>query len=497
MTRVTSTLSSALTISHVRRPLARSLFRMTLVAADALMLALAFYLAYIVRFDLQFTLAPEIMPAQSFYTRLVLILIPIWLAIFALSRLYDFHFLLGGTAEYAHAFNACTIGVMTIVLFSFFEPKFVVARAWLLAAWLLSFLLVCAARFALRRVAYGLRHWGFFVSPAIIVGINSEALALGQTLRHSVSSGVQIVGFVDSDVARDGENRQRECSQIAPLLGSIDELADIARRLDIQEVIVATTALHREQLLDLHEDLATLPHTELHLSSGLFEVLTTGVKVRTWGFVPLISLNRLRLDPFEVVIKTALDYVLALITMLAAAPVMAVLALAVKLDSPGPVLHRRRVLGMGGKAFDAFKFRTMVVNGEEVLARYPQLAAELKARHKLKHDPRITRVGRWLRRFSLDELPQLFNVLLGQMSLVGPRMITAEEGDEYGRLKLNLLTVKPGITGLWQVSGRSDVSYEERVRLDMHYIRTYSIWRDLQILFVQTPPAVLRSRGAY
>ena len=132
-----------------------------------------------------------------------------------------------------------------------------------------------------------------------------------------------------------------------------------------------------------------------------------------------------------------------------------------------------------------------------VLARYPQLAAELKARHKLKHDPRITRVGRWLRRFSLDELPQLFNVLLGQMSLVGPRMITAEEGDEYGRLKLNLLTVKPGITGLWQVSGRSDVSYEERVRLDMHYIRTYSIWRDLQILFVQTPPAVLRSPGAY
>ncbi len=497
MTRVTSTLSPALSIPQVRQSLARPLFRVALIAADALMLFLAFYLAYIVRFDLQITLAPEIMPAESFYTRLVLILIPIWIAIFALSRLYDFHFLLGGTAEYARAFNACTIGGMTIVLFSFLEPTFVVARAWLLTAWLLSFLLVSAARFALRRVAYGLRHWGYFVSPAIIVGVSNEALALAQTLRHSVSSGVQVLGFVDTPASHDGENKQRECTQIAPLLGEIDELPAIAQRLEIQEVIVATTALRREQLLDLHEDLATLPHTELHLSSGLFEVLTTGVKVRTWGFVPLISLNRLRLDPFEVIIKTTLDYLLALITMLAAAPVMILLALAIKLDSPGPVLYRRRVLGVGGKAFDAFKFRTMAVNGSEILARYPQLVIELQTRHKLRYDPRITGVGRWLRRFSLDELPQLFNVLLGQMSLVGPRMITEEEGCEYGRLKLNLLTVKPGITGLWQVSGRSDVSYEERVRLDMHYIRTYSIWRDLQILFVQTPPAVLRSRGAY
>ncbi|OUC06860.1 glycosyl transferase, partial [Litorilinea aerophila] len=167
------------------------------------------------------------------------------------------------------------------------------------------------------------------------------------------------------------------------------------------------------------------------------------------------------------------------------------------LDSPGPVFYRRRVLGVGGKEFDAFKFRTMAVNGDEILARYPQLQAELQATHKLKYDPRVTRMGRWLRRTSLDELPQLINVLLGQMSLVGPRMISPEEADEYGRLKLNLLTVKPGLTGLWQVSGRSDLSYEERVRLDMQYIRNYSIWLDLQILFVQTIPVVLQGRGAY
>jgi lipopolysaccharide/colanic/teichoic acid biosynthesis glycosyltransferase len=178
-------------------------------------------------------------------------------------------------------------------------------------------------------------------------------------------------------------------------------------------------------------------------------------------------------------------------------PVFLVLALLVRLDSPGPILHRRRVLGASGSQFDAFKFRTMYVNGDALLRDRPELGEELRANHKLKEDPRVTRVGRWLRKCSLDELPQLFNVLLGQMSLVGPRMITAEEAEKYGRHRVNLLTVKPGITGLWQVSGRSDISYDERVQLDMYYIRNYSVWLDLQILFVQTLPAVIRGHGAY
>ena len=172
-------------------------------------------------------------------------------------------------------------------------------------------------------------------------------------------------------------------------------------------------------------------------------------------------------------------------------------ALLIKLDSPGPVLHRRRVLGVSGKHFDAFKFRTMYVNGDEILNGHAELQEQLRADHKLKEDPRVTRVGHWLRKYSLDELPQLFNVIRGQMGLVGPRMITPEEAEKYGRHRLNLLTVKPGITGLWQVSGRSDLSYDERVQLDMYYIRNYSVWLDLQILFVQTVPAVIHGRGAY
>jgi lipopolysaccharide/colanic/teichoic acid biosynthesis glycosyltransferase len=153
-------------------------------------------------------------------------------------------------------------------------------------------------------------------------------------------------------------------------------------------------------------------------------------------------------------------------------------------------------MGINGKQFNALKFRTMVVNGDEVLARYPELEEELERNHKLKNDPRVTKVGAFLRKFSLDELPQLINVLKRDMSLVGPRMISPEEVAMYKQFDMNLLTVHPGITGLWQVSGRSDISYDERVRLDMYYIRNWSIWLDLQLLF-QTIPAVLKGRGAY
>jgi len=153
-------------------------------------------------------------------------------------------------------------------------------------------------------------------------------------------------------------------------------------------------------------------------------------------------------------------------------------------------------MGVNGKKFDAFKFRTMHVNGNAILEKYPELKKELAENHKLKHDPRVTKVGAFLRKWSLDELPQLLNVLRGEMSIVGPRMISPEETEKYTKWELNLLTVRPGITGLWQVNGRSDVSYEERVRLDMYYIRNWSIWFDIQLL-IQTIPAVLKRRGAY
>jgi lipopolysaccharide/colanic/teichoic acid biosynthesis glycosyltransferase len=203
-----------------------------------------------------------------------------------------------------------------------------------------------------------------------------------------------------------------------------------------------------------------------------------------------------RYNKADLFLKALMDYGFTAAGLIILLPVMLVLALIVKLDSPGPVIHRRRVLGKGGTQFDAFKFRTMHVNGDEILNRNPELKAQLERDHKLPNDPRITRCGVWMRKLSLDELPQLFNVMLGQMSLVGPRMISPKELARYGEHADELLTVKPGITGLWQISGRSSLKPEDRVRLDMQFIRTRNAWTDFKLLLL-TIPAVLKSRGAY
>jgi len=467
-----------------------------LLITDAVMLVLAFGLAYWLRFSVGITVAPEVVPAPKRYIELVLILLPFWLSLFALMRLYDFRYLLGGTAEYARTFNACTSGMMLVVVLTFVDDEFVIARGWLVMSWLLACVLVCSGRVLLRRVAYGFRKRGYFVEPAIIVGTNSEAVALATQLHNSRYSGLAVLGFIDAD-RNDSNDKRPDQAPNEPILGTLQDLYTVVAKKKIREVIIATTALSREQLQTVFQRLMDIPNVEMRLSSGLYEVFTTNMRVTMTGSVPLMSLNRLRLDPIETTLKRTLDCLCILVASITLLPLMAIIALLIKIDSPGPVFYRRRVLGVGGKQFDAFKFRTMVVNGDEVLAQHPELLAELQANHKLRADPRITRMGRWLRATSLDELPQLINVLLGQMSLVGPRMISPEEADKYGIMLSNLLTVKPGITGLWQVSGRSDLSYEDRVRLDMYYIRNYSIWTDLQILFVQTLPAVIKRRGAY
>ncbi len=469
----------------------RRLYRLFLIAGDGLVLFLAFTLAYWLRFEAGVAIASEVVPSATDYLQLTLMLIGVWLVLFATMGLYDFHNLLGGVTEYMRVANACTVGMFSVVLFSFVNPQFVVARGWVVLAWLLSIGMIASYRLLMRRLAYRSRAHGHFVLPTLIVGANAEAAALAEQLRDRMSSGVEILGLVET------RNNDHSRVQGFPVLGGLNNVVDIVRRHSIREVIVVPSALDGDQLEVISQWLNSMPEVDMRLSSGLYEVLTTGMRVTTRNSVPLMTLNRLRLSKMEATLKAMLDYGLIFLALPLLLPLFALLYVLVKLDSPGPVFYRRRVMGVGGKEFDAFKFRTMYVNGDEILAQHPELMAQLKRDHKLKDDPRITRMGKLLRRTSLDELAQLVNVFLGQMSLVGPRMISPAEAEKYGRMKNNLLTVKPGLTGLWQVSGRSNLSYEERVRLDMFYVRNYSIWLDIQILFFQTIPAVVFGRGAF
>jgi lipopolysaccharide/colanic/teichoic acid biosynthesis glycosyltransferase len=193
--------------------------------------------------------------------------------------------------------------------------------------------------------------------------------------------------------------------------------------------------------------------------------------------------------------KRAIDISGASFLLLLLSPLILLISLLVRLVDGRPVIYRRRVVGMAGE-FDAYKFRTMRRNADALLAADSSMAAAFQSNFKLKSDPRVTRLGAWLRKYSCDELPQLLNVLKGQMSLVGPRMITAAELGKYGPYQQLLLTVKPGLTGYWQVRGRQNVSYEERVRMDIAYITNWSLSLDLLIL-LQTPAKVIQSEGAY
>lgn len=470
----------------------RRLLGLTLAIVDIVAIGVGFLMAYIVRFEAGIPIF--FLPATSrlpFYTGLVFWLIPVWLVVFALFRLYDFEILFGGTREYAHVFHACTVGMMLVIVASFLYPDLVIARGWLLLSWGATTFSVILGRFLFRRAIYAMREQGRFLTSILIVGANEEGLAVAEQLCSSSSSGVWLAGFVDDQLPEG-----KEVLTGSRVLGNTRNLTTLVRNHGIQEIIIAPSALTRKQLLEIFHMFGNSDSVTLRLSSGLFEIFTTGMQIREIGSVPLLSLNKVRLTGLEVFLKTTLDYALALTALVLLVPVFVALAIIIKFDSAGPVFHRRKVLGVGGKRFYAYKFRSMYTNADEILRNNEELYREFQIGFKLKEDPRVTRIGRFLRRTSLDELPQLINVLRGEMSLIGPRMITEEEHERYGKWRMNLLTVKPGITGLWQVSGRSDVTYEERVALDMRYIRNYSIWLDLQILY-QTVPKVLRGSGAY
>ena len=466
--------------------------RLVLLVVDAVVISLAFGLAYLIRFntDLPLFYTPQENPVQ-FYTSLVAWLIPVWLFVFSLYRLYDPHTLLGGMDEYIRAGQATTMGMTVLIVFSFLDPLFVIARGWLMLTWMLSTMGVITARFAVRRVVYATRSRGHFVTPILLIGANEEGRAIAEHFHEAPIAGMRAVGFLD-----DRADVGREVVPGVRVVGMIDDAAECIKRYGVKDILIVASALSRAELLDVYQAFGLRQDVTLNLSSGLFELLATGMRVQSVGSVSLFTPNRVRLSIPERMLKKVMDVVLATLALIMLSPIMIGIALAIKVGSPGPVIYRRRVLGTGGKPFDAFKFRTMIIDGDEVLARHPELLEAFKRDMKLKDDPRVTRIGRILRKLSLDELPQLFNVLLGQMSLVGPRMITPEEADRYGRGKWNLLTVKPGITGLWQVSGRSEISYPERVQIDMSYIRNYSFWLDLALL-ARTLPAVLKKTGAY
>lgn len=453
------------------------------------MISAAFWLAYLVRFQILDY------PAQYdrvYYMQIITLSTAAWIGLFWVYQLYSPKILFGGLEEYARVINAITLGSILLVLFDFFGYRDQeTSRGWLILVWVFSLALVEVFRYAVRRTVYALHRRGRLLVPAVIVSADTEGQALLEQLTEFPHSGLQIQGFIDNRLPRDALVEGKY-----PVLGSIDDLIEVTATHAIEEVIVASGEISREDLLKIYRSIAWNPGVKLRLTSGLYEIISTSLHIKELVNIPLIEVNKVRITGLNLALKTISDYAIAFLGLLLLSPLFILISVLIRLDTPGPVLYKHRVMGLNGRQFLAYKFRTMFENGDDILKAQPDLHKKFQENYKLKDDPRVTRFGRFLRQISLDELPQLINILRGQMSLVGPRFITPQEMDKFGKWGMNLLTVKPGMTGLWQVSGRSDTSYDQRIRLDMYYIRNWSLWLDIYIMLI-TLPAVLKRKGAY
>jgi exopolysaccharide biosynthesis polyprenyl glycosylphosphotransferase len=454
----------------------RRLYRLVAVT-DALSIALALLIAYWVRFGLR-------VPASDFLA-VLLATPPVLLAILAGFRLYDAH-RFTPAEEFRRLILGISLGLSGVVTVSFWSQASF-SREWLAVSWGLALLFVLATRRLWHWHVWRARQRGQLTFPTLIVGTNAEARALEETMTHP-NFGFRPVGLVAAG-SWDGS------ANALPVLGGLGDLRDVIRESGAECVFVAASALTPAEMGAVAKAVR-LEGVEVRITASLPEVLSSRLSVQPFGGVMALSLKPVRLTGSQAIAKRAFDLAVSALGVVVLSPVLLAMAFAVRFSSPGPILYRQRRVGQRGRPFTMLKFRTMEQGADAQVEELRLSHGVADVMFKLPDDPRVTGVGRFLRRFSLDELPQLINVLRGEMSLVGPRPPLPEEVAVYEDWQFDRLEVRPGITGLWQVSGRSDLSFEECVRLDLFYIENWSLAYDLYII-AKTGPVLMSRRGAY
>lgn len=429
-------------------------------------------------------------PRQTFIPidSAIYLTVPLWLVVLALFGLYDRRQAVQAVEESRRVFQASSVSAAMVMLVTFFLDVRV-SRGWVLAVWASCTALLTLERITFRRFRSLLRRNNFLALRTLLVGVNVEARTIARTLGRQSWLGYRVVGFVDV--------LEPSCGQVdgRPVIGSVQDIQEAVARTDAGVVIVAGTAMTPDLLQQIDRDLRPLG-VEVRVSPGLPHVAASRIAIEPIDGLALLSLKRNQVTWSQALVKRAFDVVASAVLLLVAAPVLAVIAVAVKLSSPGPVLFRQARTGQGGRLFVIHKFRTMVTDAE---VRLEDLRAANQADgvlFKLRHDPRVTRLGRILRSWGLDELPQLFNVLKGDMSLVGPRPEVMDVVDRYRPEHHVRFSVRPGMTGPMQVFGRGALTFSERTAVELDYIDNLSLSRDLRIIG-QTIPVIIRGTGAY
>ncbi|HEY8648529.1 MAG TPA: sugar transferase [Candidatus Limnocylindria bacterium] len=461
-----------------RRRLVTAGSLVALFGVDVVVVAGAFILAYVVRFVVSDAVATALPLSQ--YVRTGLAVGIAAATLLALQGLGDFDRRRSWPTRLRVVTSAISTGTILAVVFSFDHDQ-QLSRAWLAIGWSLAITLLGVWRSVAPSLYLLVRRRLTWRPRLVIVGAN----VIGQELGRELESTFEILGYVDN-----GTDLPEPLDR--PLLGPIAELESVVRASDIDEIVIALPPQRREQI-DRVVARGFGRQVDVKLLTEFDASLPARVEFGRLGSRPYIGFAPVARVTW---VKRAADLTLATAALVVASPLFLAVAIAIKIESRGPVFYRQRRLGKDSVPFEIIKFRSMGEDAEHQVAVLSERNEATGPLFKMRRDPRVTRVGRLLRRCSLDELPQLLNVLRGEMSLVGPRPPLPSEVAKYEDWQLARLRALPGMTGLWQVSGRSEVPFNDMVRLDLHYVRNWSLGLDLEII-MRTIPAVLANRGAY
>lgn len=460
------------------------------IIMDIVMINLAMGLAYLLRYRLQWFVdvifdAPftAYLPFSAFFS--VAVPLILWF-----GKSYS-HW--RGRVWIDQIFQIATTVATALVLAlagAFAFRPLVYSRLLLLEAGFFMVVLIALGRGIALLIQAHLRRKGIGVRRTVIVGAGEVGRRVMRTLVARPDLGYSIVGYVDDnpDKGEGGLGRIKG-------LGDLDKLPGIIESESVDEVIITLPWTYQRRILNILRE-CERRKVAARLVPDLFQMSLSRVEVSDLGGVPLIEVREIAFSPIALIIKRVMDLFVAGLGLLLGWPVLLLIALAIKHDSPGPVLFQQERVGKSHKRFIMYKFRSMRVGAEEELAKLREAAERDDITFKMRDDPRVTRVGRFLRRTSLDELPQLINIIKGDMSMVGPRPPIPAEVEQYQPWHLKRLTVPPGMTGLWQVSGRSELTFDEMVLLDLYYIEHWSPWLDIAIM-LRSVPQVLLGVGAY